>query len=247
MLLSVILGIAQGASVLLPVSSPASGIVPWWSGCDQPAHVYDMALCLGMLLAGLVYIWRDWLARSGRRAQSLLLIQHPDTRLLFCVAVGALPAVATGVLFNDRPESFVSAWFLAALMSRGTMIGLMANQRVCFAGRWLSVIPPRWLIWIGLAAAWLPQLPGSVDAALTRQARSRLVQPLIQVEMVAAGWWTAVNQTAVRLKRTNERRGAWSARGAGVNLCLVYARPGVGSAEKCARVGTRSLPVALFP
>src|SRR5215216_66839 len=59
---AIILGITQGLTEFLPISS--SGhliIVPWLFGWETPGLAFDAALHLGTLLAVLAYFWRELL------------------------------------------------------------------------------------------------------------------------------------------------------------------------------------------
>ncbi|HYK64261.1 MAG TPA: undecaprenyl-diphosphate phosphatase, partial [Patescibacteria group bacterium] len=59
---AIVLGIVQGLTEFLPVSSSAHLIIiPWLFGWSDPGLAFDVALHLGTLLALLVYYWRDWL------------------------------------------------------------------------------------------------------------------------------------------------------------------------------------------
>ncbi len=67
---AIVLGLTQGLTEFLPISS--SGhliIVPWLFGWETPGIAFDAALHLGTLLAVLAYFWQDLLAdgESGSR------------------------------------------------------------------------------------------------------------------------------------------------------------------------------------
>jgi undecaprenyl-diphosphatase len=63
---ALVLGVVQGATEFLPISSSGHLIlVPWLLGWDQPPLAFDVALHLGTLAAVLVYFRRDWVRLAG--------------------------------------------------------------------------------------------------------------------------------------------------------------------------------------
>ena len=96
------LGIVQGLSEFLPISSSGHLIlVPWLLGWPEHGLTFDLALHLGTSVALLGYFWRDWimLARAviaGRASD--------EWRLAWLIVIGCIPAGIVGVLFEDKIE-----------------------------------------------------------------------------------------------------------------------------------------------
>src|SRR5690349_18904446 len=70
---AVTLGLLQGLSEFLPISSSAHLILaPWFFGWPDPGLTFDVALHVGTLIAVAIYFWRDWLAllRAAPRPRS---------------------------------------------------------------------------------------------------------------------------------------------------------------------------------
>src|SRR5579863_3684477 len=113
---AIILGIVQGLTEFLPVSSSAHLIlVPWlfkWQ--EDPGLAFDVVLHLGTLLALLVFYWREWLDMvlslgNGDRVQR---------RLLFLLIVASVPGAIIGVLLEKQAEStFRSPSLIAGTMA----------------------------------------------------------------------------------------------------------------------------------
>ncbi len=62
---AIVLGIVQGLTEFLPISSSAHLlIVPWLLGWESPGLAFDAALHLGTLAAVLVYFWRELTAMA---------------------------------------------------------------------------------------------------------------------------------------------------------------------------------------
>ncbi len=109
---SIILGLVQGATEFIPISSSAHLIfIPYLFGWTDPAITsltFDVALHLGTLVALLAYFAKDWL----RLIRALLKIiaerrigTDPDRRLAILVLVGTLPGGLVGVLLESRIDA----------------------------------------------------------------------------------------------------------------------------------------------
>ena len=107
---AVVLGLVQGFTEFLPISS--SGhllLVPWlfgWEELDESSKkFFDVAVHFGTFVAVLAYFWRDVL--NYVREGTLLLVrrQRPattDGRLAWLFVLATLPAAAVGALFEDQ-------------------------------------------------------------------------------------------------------------------------------------------------
>ena len=61
-LIAIILGIIQGLTEFLPISSSAHLIlVPWFFGWQPNGLTFDVSVHLGTTLAVLAFFWRDWI------------------------------------------------------------------------------------------------------------------------------------------------------------------------------------------
>lgn len=105
-----VLGVVQGLTEFLPISSSGHLIlVRWlfgWSTRDSLA--FDAALHLGTSAALLSYFWRDWmrLIRAGLAALRDRRFQNkPDRRLAWMVVGGSIPAGVAGLAGEQVVES----------------------------------------------------------------------------------------------------------------------------------------------
>jgi undecaprenyl-diphosphatase len=119
---AVILGILQGLTEFLPVSSSAHLILARaFFGWDVPADfglAFDVALHVGTLAAILVYFRTEIGAMIRTLPSALRLHDEPTARLTQRIVVGTLPVVVVAVLFGDYIENTlrtpaVAAWALA--------------------------------------------------------------------------------------------------------------------------------------
>jgi undecaprenyl-diphosphatase len=122
----VVLGLVQGLTEFLPVSS--SGhlvVVPAVFGWDEPSLTFDLVLHLGTLLAVVVYYRHDlWEIGAG-------VFGHGDDprryrRLLLLLVIGSIPAaiagLAFGEFFEDRFEEPLWACF-ELIVNAGILLG----------------------------------------------------------------------------------------------------------------------------
>jgi undecaprenyl-diphosphatase len=136
---ALVLGIVQGLTELLPISSSGHLIlVPWladWQYLethDQFNQTFDVALHVGTLAAVVVYFWKDvvrlvgaWL-RSVRRRR----IEGPDERVAWFVAVATVPAAAIGGLGEDViAERLGEPWQIAIFLAVFGVILWLADRR----------------------------------------------------------------------------------------------------------------------
>jgi undecaprenyl-diphosphatase len=105
---AIVLGIVQGLTEFLPVSSSAHLlVVPWLLGWESPGLAFDAALHLGTLAAVVVYFWRDLVAMARAFPQALqrpsAILRSDDpadvmSRLSLLIALGTVPGLVAGFL-----------------------------------------------------------------------------------------------------------------------------------------------------
>ena len=131
---AVLLGIVQGLTEFLPVSSSAHLILARaFFGWEMPADVglaVDVALHVGTLAAILVYFRREIAAMLA--AVPRLFSPTPDdaARLAQRIVVGTLPVVVVGLLFNDLIEDRLRTPAVAAVALAVGAAVMMAAERL---------------------------------------------------------------------------------------------------------------------
>jgi undecaprenyl-diphosphatase len=113
---AIVLGVVQGLTEFLPVSSSAHLlVVPWLLGWESPGLAFDAALHLGTLGAVFVYFWRDLLAmvlalpRALRQPTVVLRSSDPADiapRLALLIALGTVPGLVIGLLGESTIDRF---------------------------------------------------------------------------------------------------------------------------------------------
>jgi undecaprenyl-diphosphatase len=108
---AIILGIVQGLTEFIPISSSAHlALVPWLFNWQPLGFLFDLILHWGTLLAVFVVFWRDFVSLIAAWFRSLVRfsLADPQARIAWYIIIGSVPAVVLGFLFKD----FVEGLFL---------------------------------------------------------------------------------------------------------------------------------------
>lgn len=103
---SVFLGIVQGLTEFLPVSSSAHlNIFPWLFKWKDISPSFDLALHAGTLLAILVYFFKDWLSLL-KGGWYTVIKKKADTngRLFWYIVIATIPAGLLGMIMEKLIE-----------------------------------------------------------------------------------------------------------------------------------------------
>lgn len=127
------LGILQGVTEFLPVSSSGHLVlVPWLLGWSAGSIVFDALVHWGTLAAVLVYFWQDvWFyVRAAWLSLWRRTLDVPGARVAWAIAVGTVPGVLAGALLEGVFESFFNAPRLVGMFLLVTATLLWASEWV---------------------------------------------------------------------------------------------------------------------
>jgi len=169
---AVILGIVQGLTEFVPISSSAHLIIiPWLFGWDDPGLAFDVALHLGTLVALLWFFAADW-ARLVRAGIASIVERRigddSDRRLAWLLVIGSIPGGIAGALGESKIEELFHQPGVAhtpqAMTAMAIVIALLGAalflaERVARHIRGLAQVSLKDAIMIGLAQA-LAIFPG---------------------------------------------------------------------------------------
>jgi len=113
-----ILGVVQGLTEFLPVSSSAHLILArlfFGFDGDKFGLAFDVACHVGTLIAVVAY-FRSELARLVAALPRLFRPNDRDARLIWLLVIGTLPAVVAGLLFKHQIEGNLRTPAIAAAM-----------------------------------------------------------------------------------------------------------------------------------
>ncbi|MFH1687836.1 MAG: undecaprenyl-diphosphatase UppP [bacterium] len=161
---AVILGILQGLTEFLPVSSSGHLVLgEAILGVRQSGVAFEVMVHLGTLAAVLVYFREP----IGRLVQCLICSEmKAERRMLAYLAVGTIPAGLVGVLFKDHFEAMFDSPLAVSMMLFVTGGLLLSTRWIPGQRRELSVIAAI-IIGCGQALAILPGISRSGSTIAT--------------------------------------------------------------------------------
>jgi len=200
---ALILGIIQGATEFLPVSSSGHLVLaPWLLGWNRPESAwyldptdpfqlaFDVVLHLGTILAVLVYFWRDWLdlIQGIFHAIRQRTIDDPKAKLALLIILGTIPAALIGFTLDEFFESMFQQEAAAAAFLLVTATFLFLTERLGRREReleqmtWLDAL----LIGLGQALAIFPGISRSGATIATGLTRGLKREPAARFSFLLA-------------------------------------------------------------
>ena len=167
---AVVLGIVQGVTEFLPISSTAHlRIVPAVLGWQDAGAAFTAVLQLGSLLAVIGYFLPD-LVRMLRAAVRALTDRsrppEPAARELGYLIVGTLPVGVAGIAFKHAVEGSLRSLWVIAIAMIVVGLALAAVERIARRDRTFEEITLRDAVLIGCAQA-LALVPGVSRSGIT--------------------------------------------------------------------------------
>jgi undecaprenyl-diphosphatase len=160
---AVLLGVLQGLTEFLPISSSAHlAIYPQLFGQDDPGASFTAVTQIGTELAVIWFFRKDIVRISWTWLQSLWNPQmrgRLDARMGWYIIVGTIPIVVAGILLQDTIQtSFRNLWVIGAnLVIFGLLLGVV--DRIAANERPIEYLNLRHALWYG-GAQMLALVPG---------------------------------------------------------------------------------------
>ena len=215
---AIVLGLVQGLTEFLPVSSSAHlRIVGELIGSGDPGAAFTAITQIGTETAVLLYFrwdiaricvhwWRavrgdlgtDWRSRTGAPVGGE---RDPDAQMAWFIALGSVPIVVLGLLFQDAIEQpFRNLWLIVLTLAGFALVLDWADRRGR-KERVLTELTPRHAVLFGLAQAMalipgVSRSGGTITAGLlmgyTREAAARYSFLLAIPAVLGSGVYQAV-------------------------------------------------------
>jgi undecaprenyl-diphosphatase len=170
LLQAVVLGIVQGITEWLPISSTAHLVlVPWVLGWEPPPEHFVVLVQDGTLLAVLVFFRRDLLSIARAVIEGLRRrapLATPESRLGWWILLGTIPAAAAGLAFRHFFRDLHGRPPVVAGILLGATAILFLGERLGSKRRGLDGLGARDALGIGLAQA-VALFPGVSRSAAT--------------------------------------------------------------------------------
>ena len=171
---ALILGLVQGATELLPISSSGHLIlVPWFGGWeyleqhDAFNQTFDVSLHLGTLIAVVVYFREDIVRLAAAFVGTLRRrrIETADERIAWYVAAATVPAAIVGAVGENLiAENLGEPWQIAILLGAFGLFLYLADRQP--EEKDMSQIGLKAAIGVGLAQS-LSLMPGVSRSGIT--------------------------------------------------------------------------------
>ena len=155
---AIVLGLIQGLTEFLPISSSAHlRILPEVFGWGDPGAAFTAVIQIGTELAVLLFFWRDIWRIASTWLKSLVKPEyrgHLDARMGWFIIFGSVPIVVLGILLKDTIEQdFRSLWLIGTtLVVGGIVLGIA--DRVGRTDKTLKQLSLRDAVLMGVAQAF---------------------------------------------------------------------------------------------
>ena len=191
---AIILGIVQGLTEVLPISSSAHLVfVPWFFKWDYQGLSFDIALHVGTAFAFIIYFFKDWV---NIVSSAFTRDKAAKSNILWFIIIATIPGALAGLVLEKKAETiFRSPLLMAAMLALFALVLWMADH-MGKKERSMEKLDLRTALTIGLAQA-IAIIPGvsrsgitmtaGLFKGLTREAAARFSFLLATPIIIAAG------------------------------------------------------------
>ena len=106
---AIILGIVQGLTEFLPVSSSGHlNLFPWIFGWEKISDSFDVALHLGTLLAIVIFFFKDWIKLiKGGYNQVVKKEKTTEGKMFWNLVIATIPAGILSLVLDKISEKII--------------------------------------------------------------------------------------------------------------------------------------------
>jgi len=128
---AIILGVVQGLTELLPISSSAHlNLIPWFFNWKMP-EAFDIALHFGTLLAIGLFFFKDWIKLiKGGYERVVKKKKTAEGRMFWYIVIATIPGGAIGFLLDHFAEDLLTKPLIIAiaLIVMGTILYIVDKK-----------------------------------------------------------------------------------------------------------------------
>jgi undecaprenyl-diphosphatase len=121
---AIVLGIVQGLTEFLPISSTAHlRIIPALAGWEDPGAAFTAIVQIGTLVAVLLYFWKDIFIIIAAVIEGIVQrkpLENSDAKMGWMIVAGTIPIVIFGKLFETQIDTTLRSLYWIS----GSLIGL---------------------------------------------------------------------------------------------------------------------------
>ncbi len=161
---AILLGILQGLTEFLPVSSSGHlALAEHFFGISSPGVTFEVFVHFGTALA-VLWFFRARVAsilRACFRWAARREYDHGEARLALYIIIGTIPAAVIGLAFDEIVGEFFDSPVLVSVMLLVTGVILWSTRRIPAGGRGHETVRDAVLIGLAQAAAIMPGISRS--------------------------------------------------------------------------------------
>jgi undecaprenyl-diphosphatase len=167
---SIVLGLVQGLTEFLPISSTAHlRVIPALLGWPDPGAAFSAVVQLGTLAAVFVYFFKDLWEMAKAWMNGLVSgkpFQDQKSKMAWIIILGTLPVGVIGLLFQESIKTTLRSLWVVSLALIGLALILALAEKMGRRNRQLEQVG--WLdgLIIGCAQA-LALIPGASRSGVT--------------------------------------------------------------------------------
>ena len=110
---AIILGVVQGLTEFLPVSSSAHlNVFPWIFGWDEISESFDVALHIGTLLAIMIFFFKDWINLIKGGCKKVFKKEDSvEGKMFWYLVIATIPAGILALILDEVSEMIINGNF----------------------------------------------------------------------------------------------------------------------------------------
>lgn len=171
---AMILGIVQGVTEFLPISSSGHlNVFPWLFNWEQMPDSFDVALHLGTLLALVIFFFNDWIDLFvGGYKKAVKKEESTEGKIFWYIVVATIPAGILSLVLDKVSNKIIGdnlnvqmLWIAAALIIMGIILYIV-DKRAKSEVKYKDITLKKSML-VGISQAIAAAFPGVSRSGIT--------------------------------------------------------------------------------